>query len=259
MSTAGVRIQKFLADAGICSRRTADAWVAEGKVRVNGQVAPPGLRVIRGVDRVVVEGKTVQAAPQARITLAIHKPRGLVCSNSDPHETETIFSLVPRELGHLRFFCAGRLDKESEGLVILTTDGDLAHRLMHPSHGVVKRYHVSLKRPFPASRLPALIRGVVIEGERLRVDRASLVNPAADAASTDLDVHLHHGRKREIRQLFATLGYDVRRLRRYQIGAVRLQGIPLRGGKQLTTREVGSLFHSPSTPRAAFTVTSEST
>jgi 23S rRNA pseudouridine2605 synthase len=257
MPAEPIRLQKYLAEAGICSRRAAETLVAEGLVRINGQPATLGVRVTPGVDRVVVDGKTVKSVPQARLTLAVNKPRGLVCTNHDPHNPDTVFSLVPREFSRLRFFCAGRLDKDSEGLVILTTDGELAHRLMHPSHGVVKRYHVSLKTPFPAGRLRTLVTGIVVEGERLKVERASLVNPGAGAASTDLDVHMLHGRKREIRQLFSVLGYDVRRLRRYQIGAVRLQGIPLRGGKQLTNKDLAQLFYCPSTPRAAFTATSD--
>jgi 23S rRNA pseudouridine2605 synthase len=143
-------------------------------------------------------------------------------------------------------------------LVILTTDGDLAHRLMHPSNVVVKRYHVTLKQTFPASRLPQLIRGVMLEGERLRVERAALINAGASASATDLDVHMHHGKKREIRQLFAALGYEVKRLRRYQIGAFPLKGIPLRAGKVLSTKEVASLFRNPRTPRAAFEVSNPS-
>ncbi|MGH7995069.1 MAG: pseudouridine synthase [Opitutaceae bacterium] len=253
-----VRVQKFLAEAGVCSRRAAEALVAQHRVWVNGEAAALGAHVVPGTDRVVVDGKPVRSAPQPLLTLAVNKPRGLACTNADPHNPDTVFSLVPRELARLRFFCAGRLDKESEGLVILTTDGELANRLMHPSHGVVKRYHVTLKTPFPASRLGTLIKGVVVDGERLRVERASLVNPGVGASSLDLDVHLRHGRKREIRQLFGALRYDVRRLRRYQIGAIRLQGIPLRGGKQLSTKEVSRLFHCPPTPRAAYTVLSDS-
>jgi 23S rRNA pseudouridine2605 synthase len=249
META-VRVQKFIAEAGVCSRRAAEALIAQGEVWVNGAKAVPGQKVVPGTDKVVVGGKTVRGAPQPRITLAINKPRGLVCSNDDPHNPRTIMELIPRELARLRFFCAGRLDKESEGLVILTTDGELANRLMHPSNRVVKRYHVSLKDDFPADQLPRLVRGIVVEGERLKVERAALVNPGPAGLSRDLDVHMHHGKKREIRQLFTLLRYDVRRLRRYQIGAVRLQGIPLRGGKQLSTKEIEALFHSPRTPRA---------
>jgi 23S rRNA pseudouridine2605 synthase len=258
MDTEGVRLQKFLADAGTCSRRAAEAMIAAGEVWVNGVRATPGLKVVAGADRVTVGGKTVRSTAQPRLTLAVHKPRGLVCSNEDPFNPDTVFSLLPSHMSRLRFFCAGRLDKDSEGLLILTTDGDLAHRLMHPSNLVVKRYFISLKRPFPASKLPRLIRGVVIEGERLKVERAALVNPGADSSATDLDVHLHHGKKREIRQLFTALGYDVRRLKRYQIGALRLKGIPLRGARHLSTNEIELMFRSPSTPRAAVQVAARS-
>ena len=136
--------------------------------------------------------------------------------------------------------------------MILTTDGYLAHRLMHPSNIVVKRYHVVLKSPFTAGRLPQLIRGVTIEGERLKVERAALINADAGGTSTDLDVHMHHGRKREIRQLFLQLGHEVKRLRRYQIGALQLKGIPLRAGKVLSNKEISALFLNPKTPHARY-------
>lgn len=250
-SSEPIRLQKFLADAGVCSRRAAEALITQKEVWVNGQAAELGQKVIPGVDKVTVGGKPVRSTAQPRITVAVHKPRGLVCSNDDPHHAATVFELLPREFAKFRFFCAGRLDLESEGLVILTTEGDLAHRLMHPSNLVVKRYHVVLKQPFPAARLPQLIRGVVLEGEHLKVERAALINASVDASSTDLDVHLHHGKKREIRQLFTGLGYDVKRLRRYQIGALQLKGIPLRAGKVLSTKEVELLFRNPPTPHAA--------
>jgi len=249
-----LRLQKFIADAGVCSRRAAEALIAQGEVYVNGERATLGQKITPGVDKVTVQGKVVRSIAQPRITVAVNKPRGLVCSNDDPHHAATVFELLPREFARWRFFCAGRLDLESEGLVILTTDGDLANRLMHPSRVVVKRYHVTLKQAFPASRLGQLIRGVEFEGERLKVERAALINAKSDQTSTDLDVHMHHGKKREIRQLFTTLGYDVKRLRRYQIGAFQVKGIPLRAGKVLSTKEVESLFHNPRTPRAAFEV-----
>lgn len=254
-TAAPIRLQKYLADAGICSRRSAEALIAQGEVWVNGAVAHLGQKIIPGVDRITTGGKSVRSTVQPRITLAAHKPRGLVCSNDDPHNPETIFSAVPREFGRFRFFCAGRLDKDSEGLVILTTDGDLAHRLMHPSSVVVKRYHVILEKPFPAKRLPALVKGVLVDGERLKVERAALVNPGVGQESKSLDVHMHHGKKREIRLLFTTLGYDVRRLRRYQIGGFRLKGIPLRAMKKLTDAEISSLFLTPRTPVAMLEAT----
>lgn len=251
-STEPIRLQKFLADAGVCSRRAAETLISTGEVWVNGTAATLGQKVTPGVDRVTVSGKPVRTTAQPRLTFAVHKPRGLVCSNEDPHHAATVFDLLPRELSRYRFFCAGRLDLDSEGLVILTTDGDLANRLMHPSQTVVKRYQVTLKQPFPAGRLIQLIRGVTIEGERLKVERAALINAGADQTASDLDVHMHHGKKREIRQLFTSLGYDVKRLRRYQIGALKLKGIPLRAGRLLAAKDIASLFLNPRTPKAVF-------
>jgi 23S rRNA pseudouridine2605 synthase len=255
-SAEPIRLQKFIADSGVCSRRAAEVAIAHGEVWVNGEKASLGQKITPGVDKVTVRGKTVRTTAQPKITLAMNKPRGLICSNDDPHHGDTIFSVLPREFSKYRFFCAGRLDLDSEGLVILTTDGSLAHRLMHPSNVVVKRYYVILKQPFPAQRLALLVKGIVLEGERLKVERAALVNPGANQASTYLDVHMHHGKKREIRQLFTTLGYDVKRLRRYQIGALRLKGIPLHAVKQLSTKEIEMLFDSPRTPHAALEASS---
>jgi 23S rRNA pseudouridine2605 synthase len=254
-----IRVQKFIADAGVCSRRAAEALIAQGEVWINGQPATLGQKITPGVDKVTVGGKSVRTTAQPKITVAVHKPRGLVCSNDDPHHAATVFDLLPREFSKFRFFCAGRLDLDSEGLVILTTDGELANKLMHPSRVVVKRYHVTLKTPFPAGRLIQLVRGVMIEGERLKVERAALINATLEQASTDLDVHMHHGKKREIRQLFTTLGFDVKRLRRYQIGALQLKGIPLRAGKVLSAKEINALFANPATPRANYEATASAT
>ncbi len=252
-----LRIQKYIADAGICSRRAAEALIYQGEVWVNGKQAIPGTKITPGVDKVTVSGKTIRTPAQPKITLAVNKPRGLICSNDDPHNPETIFHLLPREYNRFRFFCAGRLDKDSEGLVIVTTDGDLANRLMHPSNEVIKRYHVTLKEPYPTSKLPRLVSGLTFEGERLKVERAALINPKPDGTSTDLDIQMHHGKKREIRLLFSALGHIVLRLRRYQIGAVRLKGIPLRGAKQLASKEIEQLFKSPRTPHAARQATAD--
>jgi len=251
-----IRLQKYIADSGVCSRRSAEALIYQGEVWVNGAKATLGQKITPGVDKVTVSGKPVRSVAQPKITLAMNKPRGLICSNDDPLHADTIFSVLPRELAKYRFFCAGRLDLDSEGLVILTTDGDLAHRLMHPSNVVVKRYHVILKQPFPATRLPLLIKGIVLEGERLKIERAALISPNASKASTNLDVHMHHGKKREIRLLFTTLGYDVKRLRRYQIGALQLKGIPLHAMKVLSTKDIELLFQAPRTPRAALEASS---
>ncbi len=249
-SAEPIRLQKYIADAGLCSRRAAEALIAQGEVWVNSKVATLGQKVVPGADKVTVSGKNVRSTVQPRITLAMNKPRGLACTNDDPHNPDTIFTVLPREFAKFRFFCAGRLDKDSEGLVILTTDGDLAQRLTHPSNLVTKRYHVILESTFPSRRLPLLVKGVMVEGERLKVERAALLNPNASDEATELDVHMHHGKKREIRLLFTTLGYDVKRLRRYQIGAFQVKGFPMRAMKQLTPKEIELLFKNPPTPHA---------
>ncbi len=216
-------------------------------VYVNGKLAQIGQKVTPGAE-VWVDGERVKPPRVEPMTLAVHKPRGLVCSNDDPHNPGTVFDLLPPQLMNRRFFCAGRLDKDSEGLVILTTDGDLANKLMHPRNVVVKRYSVQLAQPFPQGRLVRLIKGVKMEDEWFKVERAALINPRNEA-SNSLDVWMHHGKKREIRQLFLALGFPVKRLRRYQIGGFPLKGIPLRAVMQLSRKDIGRLFQSPSAPK----------
>lgn len=240
--SSAVRLQKFLAEAGIASRRGAEQLIADGAVRVNGRAADLGMKVDTAVDRVTVSGKPVRPRRGKSLTLAINKPRGVVCTNSDPHHNRTIFDLVPPPYSRSRLFCAGRLDKDSEGLVVLTTDGELANRLMHPSGLITKHYRVSLKQPIPKREIPRLTRGIVVENERLKVERARLMGRGVVSESTEVDVQMHHGRKREIRQLFTLLGYDVRRLRRYQIGRFSLRGFPLRAVKVLTDSEIALLL-----------------
>ena len=246
MPDTTVRLQKFLADAGICSRRAAEQLIAQGEVLVNGRPAELGQKIDPTSDKITVDGRQVRAAAvQPKITVAVHKPRGLICSNDDPHNPDTVFALLPPKLAQHRFFCAGRLDKDSEGLVILTTDGDLAQRLTHPSNEVTKRYLVILERGFPREKIHRLKNGIIADGERLKVEYANLINPGPGGLATSLDVHMHHGKKREIRQLFLGLGYPVKRLKRYQIGAFSLRGISARAGKQLSPAEIESLFAQP--------------
>jgi 23S rRNA pseudouridine2605 synthase len=246
MPETTIRLQKFLADAGICSRRAAEQLITQGEVRVNGLPAELGQKVDPTTDKITVDGRQVRAAAvQPKITLAVHKPRGLICSNDDPHNPETVFAILPPKFAKYRFFCAGRLDKDSEGLVILTTDGDLAQRLTHPSNEVTKRYLVVLERGFPREKIPRLLNGIIADGERLKVEYANLINVSPGGLASSLDVHMHHGKKREIRQLFLGLGYPVKRLKRYQIGAFSLRGISSRSGKQLSPAEIESLFAQP--------------
>ena len=135
-----IRIQKFIADNGICSRRKAEELINECRVTVDGKQAVIGQKILPNKNKVCVDSKTVGRKSVKKVTLLMNKPRGALCSNNDPNYAETIFSLLPKEYQQKRLFCAGRLDKDSEGMLILTNDGTLANLLTHPTGNIIKKY-----------------------------------------------------------------------------------------------------------------------
>ncbi|MDQ8187320.1 pseudouridine synthase [Pelagicoccus sp. SDUM812002] len=238
-----IRTQKLLADAGLCSRRVAEEYIKNGEVTINGKTAELGSKVDPNKDDVRLNGRRVKSVKSKKqLVIALNKPKGFICSNDDPHNERTVFDLLPKDFMGERLFCAGRLDKDSEGLLILTNDGDLANRLMHPSNLITKRYHVSLKQAYPRSKLFRLMRGVTVEGEKLKVEKAVFAGDKNKEESTELDVAMHHGKKREIRRLFQALHFDVKKLKRYQIGRYSIKGMPKGAGIALTSREISLLF-----------------
>lgn len=242
-----VRLQKFLADAGVCSRRAAEALIEAGEITVNGKPAELGQRVTAGVDRVNVRGKFISggaALGAAKVTLLLNKPRGVVCGTPDGRHPETVFDLLPKEYARQRFLIAGRLDLESDGLVLLTSDGALANRIARGGEPVLRRMRVALKQPFPRSRVAQLIRGVRVENELIAAEEVFVLHPDADGASTELEVHVSHGRGRGLRELFTTIGCDVKRIQCTQIGLHRLSGMPLRGCRVLATDDIEKLFRT---------------
>ncbi|MGF1451421.1 MAG: pseudouridine synthase [Opitutales bacterium] len=243
-ANAAVRLQKFLSEAGKCSRRQGEAWIAEGRVDVNGETAHLGQKIDPEHDKVYVDGRRVQYAPQKleTIVLAMNKPRGVLCTNADPHGGQTVFDLVPPEWMGGRLFCAGRLDKDSEGLVILTNNGELNQRLTHPSNGVIKRYRVRIHRTFEPEDIPKMLRGVTREGERLSARKVIPSPGNNEEARHRLEIHLNQGRKREIRRLLEAFGYLVERLERVQIGRFELKRLPRGAVRPLSQKEVGLLL-----------------
>jgi len=232
-----VRLQKFLADAGIASRRAGEQIIREGRVAVNGEtVAELGTKVDPLHARVSVDDKPVRA--RRKRYLALNKPRGLVCSRSDELERPTIFSLLPKEWSHLH--SVGRLDFNSEGLIFLTNDGELSLRLTHPRYGVRKKYIATVDGPVDPPMVQALMRGVFSEGERLKAERVKLVSGSGSQAVVELE--LAEGKNREVRRMFETQGRTVKRLQRIQIGKIKLG--ELRPGKwrTLTEPEIKSLL-----------------
>jgi pseudouridine synthase len=232
-----LRLQKFLADAGVSSRRAGEQIILEGRVTVNGQpVQELGTRVDPAKDRVAVDGKPLKA--KRKLYLALNKPRGLVCSRKDELDRPTIYELLPNEWGHLH--SVGRLDFNSEGLLFLTNDGEFSLRLTHPRYGVHKKYLATVEGRVEAEMLGRFTRGLTFEGEKFKAEKARLVS--ASQSQTVVELELAEGKYREVRRLFESQGRIVKRLQRIQIGKIKLG--ELRPGKwrTLTETEIKSLL-----------------
>ena len=241
---AGLRLQKFIAEAGLSSRRKAEEWIREGRVTVNGSPAALGQRVTHA-DDVRVNGRPVKPRGGGKVVLILNKPKGYACTNEDPHAELLVFDLLPKKFAGRRLFCAGRLDKDSEGLVILTDDGALAHRVTHPSAEVRKLYRVNLSRPLAPEHLPLLEKGRKVEDEFLRLDKIILPKSNKKPGKR-VEVVMGHGKKREIRRIFAEFGYRVERLTRLRIGRVSLRNLARGQSRELTSSEIDLLFsHEP--------------
>lgn len=244
-----MRLQKYLATAGLCSRREAEEWISDGKVKVNGKVATIGQSVTPGEDQVMIGRTMVKPPTEERVVLVLNKPRGFLCTNADTHGGRTVFELVPPEFAKRRLFCVGRLDKDSEGLLLLTDDGELANRIMHPTSGIVKRYQVMLNRPLDPTLVPKLLKGAKVKvdpvveggapGEEFLQFTKVMINPENGA---EVEVHLSQGRKREIRRLFQTFGFFVKELYRFQIGGFVMKKMPKGDCRKMTKKELEMLM-----------------
>ena len=226
-----MRLNRFLAAAGIGSRRHCDELIATGRVTIGGAVctnfsAQPGPR-----DHVKVDGKIVRVA--APLTIMLHKPAGFVSTRKDPHVRDTVFDLLPAKFS--RLFNIGRLDAQTEGLLLVTNDGELAQRLTHPRYKIEKEYEVILDRPWDSALAARLLRGIVLDGQRAKIERLHPVS------ATRLRVGLRQGINRQIRRMFEAVGYRVKHLVRIRIGNLRLTDLPRGHWRALTKRELASL------------------
>ena len=235
------RTQKLIAKSGYCSRREAERLISDGCVRVNGKVSELGEKACPSAD-IFVNNKLIRVKKERVVTLVMNKPKGYLCTNSDPFADRTVFELLPADLKRQRMFCAGRLDKDSEGLLIITNNGELAHHISHPSSCVTKRYRVVLHRDFDKSDIQKLLKGVDYEGDFLKAEKVIPAPTLGDGSARRLEVHLHHGKKREIRRLFEANRYFVKKLVRVQIGGIILKNIPKGGIKILSKKEIDLLF-----------------
>lgn len=232
-----MRLQKFLSRAGVASRRAGERLIREGRVRVDGRVVTElGTRVDPESSVVEVDGRRVRLSRPRWI--AVHKPPGVLSSRGDPRGRPTLYDLLPAE--HHELFHVGRLDYMSEGLVLLTNQGDLANRLLHPSSEVPRRYEVTVAEPVPRDVVPRLLEGVELEDGPAAADAAASL-PASDPGERLLLITLHEGRNREVRRILSVLGMTIHHLRRVAFGPVELGELEPGAWRELRSEEVERL------------------
>jgi 23S rRNA pseudouridine2605 synthase len=232
------RLQRALARAGFGSRRACEDLIRAARVTVGDRVATLGDRVDPARDQVAVDGHVISIDPDLRY-FALHKPTGVTVTSRDPHAVRDVTALLP---GGSRVFPVGRLDRDTEGLLLVTNDGDLAHRLMHPRYGIEKEYLAEVDGLPTERRLGRLRRGVELEDGPARALAARSV--ARTGARGAVRLVVGEGRKREVRRMLAALGLPVRRLIRVRVGPVRLGALRAGAVRELTAEEIRALYRA---------------
>lgn len=232
-----VRLQKFLADAGIASRRASEQIILEGRVMVNGKtVTELGSKIDPDSDRITLDGQPVKV--KRKIYLAVNKPPKLICSKADPEKRNSVHDLLPREWAHLQ--SVGRLDYLSEGLIFYTNDGEFALRLTHPRYGIRKKYLVTVKGEVTPDHIRTFLKGVYDEDEVLRAEQGRILKNSHSYSLVELV--LKEGKNREVRRMFESQSLEVERLQRVQIGPIKLGQLPKGKWRTLTAPEIKSLM-----------------
>lgn len=235
-----MRLNRYLSQCGVASRRGAEEIILGGRVSINGHIVTELATQVQPEDKVVVDGSPVRT--ETPVVLVLNKPKGYICSRGDKHERMTIYDLLPLKYQNLHH--VGRLDKDSEGLILLTNRGDLSHRIIHPSQGAEKEYEVVVDQPLNADVMAKLVKGMMTEEGFARAERTWM--------DTDYRAHivLKMGLKRQIRMMLYLLGYEVTRLTRIRIGWLKLHGLAKGAYKELTPAEVERFFkEEPAKPR----------
>ena len=236
-----VRLQKYLADAGIASRRACEGLITDGRVQVNGRTAELGMSVEPGRDAVLLDGVPVLVQSKRRVVI-VYKPRGVVSTSSDPQGRRTVQDLVS-DIPE-RLYSIGRLDINSEGLLLMTNDGELANRLMHPRYKVNKTYYCVCDGKLTASELAALQNGVMLDDGMTAPARVRDVRPTA-TGGTSFSITIHEGRNRQVRRMLEAVGHRTLRLKREAYGPLTLEGLHSGQWRDLTPGELAELTREP--------------
>jgi 23S rRNA pseudouridine2605 synthase len=240
-----VRLQAYLARAGVASRRASEELIRAGKVRVNGKVAEIGMSVDAAADVVEVDGRVI--TPQRVQWVAVHKPKGYVTTRDDPEGRKTVYDLLPDHLRHL--FHVGRLDRDSSGLLLLTNDGEAANRLLHPRYGTTKEYWADVEGEPDLQVMRSLVRGVELEDGVAKAESVTFrdeVKPGIFRVA----VVMREGKRREVRRMLEHVGFPVKRLFRRRFGPIEIGRLSPGDWRYLTAEELEALGSSPP-PRPA--------
>lgn len=235
-----VRLQKYIAMCGIASRRAAEEMIGRGQVQVNGQtVREQGVKVEIGADRVVVSGQEIRPV-QKKYYIMLNKPAGYVSTVHDQFERPTVLDLLQDEIKS-RIFPVGRLDYETEGLLLLTNDGEFTYKVTHPKFKVEKTYLAVVKGPLTISGISALRRGVRIDGFKTSPAEVELLD--SEQGKNRIKITIHEGHNRQVRKMFEAIGCTVSELLRISVGKVELGNLPLGRWRYLTSHEVHYLMN----------------
>ena len=234
-----MRLNKYLANAGIASRRKCDEIILAGEVAVNGKVITElGTVVNEKKDKVTVKGRVVKL-PSSFVYIKLNKPKGYACTASDEKGRKTIYELIDCQE---RLFSIGRLDYDTEGLIILTNDGDFANKVAHPRYGMEKEYRVTVEGEVKESELAVMRKGVVVEGERMPSAKVQWLS--YENNFTKLSVVIDEGQNRQVRRMFDAIGKSIKLLKRVRIGGVKLGGLSRGEYRDLTEEELNLLVRS---------------
>ena len=236
-----VRLQKYIAMSGAASRRAAETMIEEGRVRVNGQkINSQGVKVEIGADVVTLDNVELKIK-QKNYYIMLNKPEGYVSTVKDQFDRPTVLELVKNDLKDVRLFPVGRLDYETEGLLLLTNDGEFTYRVTHPKFNMEKTYLATLKGGITIPGLNKLRRGVVIDGYKTSPAQVEILD--AFDGQTVVQITIHEGRNRQVRKMFEAVGSKVAYLRRIKIGNIELGNLPLGRWRYLTSHEISYLMN----------------
>lgn len=235
-ATGEIRLNKYLADSGVCSRREADDLILAGAVSVNGEVVTELGTKVKTTDKVVYGGQTLNREKLRYVLL--NKPKGVITTSDDPYERHTVMELVEGACEE-RIYPVGRLDRNTLGLLLLTNDGDLAKTLTHPSHEVEKLYHVVLDKPLTESDFEKIQKGIELEDGPIQVDKIDYV--VDDPTMREVGVQIHSGRNHIVRRIFESLGYEITKLDRVMLAGLTKHNLPRGQWRFLTSAEISML------------------